>query len=176
MRRWQFCTINKCHVSENSQHHQESGSRDYFKKQKNFAWMFFKSFFTRDQNSNSLYLQGPKAYISLFLFINAKLEMSHINNFISLPIWLRCEPNVSRDKAHRHFKYENDWLVEQKFDPFVHQRLYSMTTPTLFIREMLAIYVLTYTFQHTIFIWLKFTWSPQNLYGTHIIWWDPYEF
>ena len=27
-----------------------------------------------------------------------------------------------------------------------------------------------------IFDWLKFTWDLPNLYGTHMIWWDPCEF
>jgi len=29
----------------------------------------------------------------------------------------------------------------------------------------------THIFQHTLFDWLKFTWVPTNLYGSHMIWW-----
>jgi len=47
----------------------------------------------------------------------------------------------------------------------------------LFIeREMLATHILTHTFEYTLFDWLKFTWNPPNLDGTHMIWWDPCEF
>jgi len=42
--------------------------------------------------------------------------------------------------------------------------------------EMLATHLLTHTFQHTLFDWLKLTWDPPNLYGTHVIWWDSCEF
>jgi len=38
-----------------------------------------------------------------------------------------------------------------------------------FRREMLATHLLTHIFQHTLFDWLKFTWSHQIL-------WVPYEF
>jgi len=41
---------------------------------------------------------------------------------------------------------------------------------------MLAIHILTHTFEHTLFDWLKFIWDPPNLYGTHMIWWDLCEF
>jgi hypothetical protein len=37
---------------------------------------------------------------------------------------------------------------------------------------MLGTHILT----HTLFDWLKFTWDSQNLYGTHMIWWDSCEF
>jgi len=47
---------------------------------------------------------------------------------------------------------------------------------TYFSREMLATHLLTHTFQHTLFDWLKFTWDPQKVYRTHMIWWDPCEF
>ena len=43
-------------------------------------------------------------------------------------------------------------------------------------REMLATHILTHIFQHTFFDWLKFTWDPLNLYGTHMIWWNSCEF
>jgi len=33
---------------------------------------------------------------------------------------------------------------------------------------MLATHILTHTFQHTFFDWLKFTWDPPNLYETHV--------
>jgi len=41
---------------------------------------------------------------------------------------------------------------------------------------MLTTHLLTHTFQHTLFDWLKFTWDPQKVYRTHMIWWDPCEF
>jgi len=41
---------------------------------------------------------------------------------------------------------------------------------------MLPTHILTPTFQHTLFDWLKFTWDPPNLYETHMIWWNPCEF
>jgi len=41
---------------------------------------------------------------------------------------------------------------------------------------MLATHLLTHTFQHILFDWLKVTWDPPSLYGTHVIWWDPCEF
>jgi len=44
------------------------------------------------------------------------------------------------------------------------------------LRGMLAIHLLTHTFQHTLFDWLKFTCDPPNSQGTHMIWWDPCEF
>jgi len=36
-------------------------------------------------------------------------------------------------------------------------------------RKMPATYLLTHTFQHTLFDWLKFTWDPQKVYRTHMI-------
>jgi len=39
----------------------------------------------------------------------------------------------------------------------------------VFAREMLATQILTDTFQHILFDWLKFTWNPPNLYGTRMI-------
>jgi len=41
---------------------------------------------------------------------------------------------------------------------------------------MLAIYILTHTFQHTFFDWLKFTWVPPNSYGSHQIMWVSCEY
>jgi len=41
---------------------------------------------------------------------------------------------------------------------------------------MLATHILTHTFQHTLFDWLKFIWDPPNLCGTHMIWRDPCKF
>jgi len=41
---------------------------------------------------------------------------------------------------------------------------------------MLATHLVTHIFQHTLFDWLKFAWDPPNINGTHMIWWDPYEF
>jgi len=41
---------------------------------------------------------------------------------------------------------------------------------------MLATYILTHTFQHTLFDWLIFTWNPHDLVGPMWIWWDPCEF
>jgi len=38
---------------------------------------------------------------------------------------------------------------------------------------MLATHLLTHTFQHTLFDWLKFLWDPPNSYGTHQIHMDP---
>ena len=46
----------------------------------------------------------------------------------------------------------------------------------IFSWEMLATHLLTHTFQHILFDWLKFTWNPQKVYRTHMIWWDPCEF
>jgi len=43
---------------------QESGPKDYFKKQNFLQGWISKIYFTRDQNPNSPYLQGPKAYFS----------------------------------------------------------------------------------------------------------------
>jgi len=40
----------------------------------------------------------------------------------------------------------------------------------MFHGEMLATHILTYTYQHTLFDWLIFTWDPPNVYGTHMIW------
>jgi len=33
---------------------------------------------------------------------------------------------------------------------------------------MLATYLLTHTFQHTLFDWLKFTWVPYQFGGIHV--------
>lgn len=41
---------------------------------------------------------------------------------------------------------------------------------------LLATQILTYTFQHTLFDWLKVTWVAPNIYGTDMIWWDTCEF
>jgi len=65
------------------------------------------------------------------------------------------------------------------YDSFMFKILHVMTIHYvqlfyvhIIIRKMLATHVLT----HTFFDWLKFTWDPLNLYGTHMIWWDPCEF
>jgi len=34
------------------------------------------------------------------------------------------------------------------------------------IGEMLATHLLTYTFKHTLFDWLKYIWDPHNLMGS----------
>jgi len=41
---------------------------------------------------------------------------------------------------------------------------------------MLATHLLTHTFQHTLFDWLKFTWVPPNHVGPIYFWWVPCEF
>jgi len=43
-----------------------------------------------------------------------------------------------------------------------HQNLYNTLLPP---REMLATYLLTHTFEHTLFDWFKFTWVPPNYVG-----------
>jgi len=41
---------------------------------------------------------------------------------------------------------------------------------------MLATRLVTHTFQHTFFDWLKFTWVPPNHVGPISIWWNLCEF
>jgi len=41
---------------------------------------------------------------------------------------------------------------------------------------MVATHILIYIVQHNFFDWLKLTWVPSNLYGTHMIWCDLCEF
>jgi len=45
------------------------------------------------------------------------------------------------------------------------------TTPTHITRKMLAIHLLTHTSQHTLWLVIKLTWDPPNLYETHVSRW-----
>jgi len=44
--------------------------------------------------------------------------------------------------------------------------------PNFFFLGLLATHILTHTFQHTPFDWLKFTWDLSNHVGPIYIWWS----
>ena len=60
-----------------------------------------------------------------------------------------------------------------KFD---HVSLWYYFKHIIFLREMLTTHFLIHIFQYIIFDWLKFTWNPQKVYRTHMIWWDHVNF
>jgi len=66
-------TVSNYHLGKNGTNHQESGLRTILKNKK-FCMDGFQIFFTKDQNPNSLHLQGPKAYFSLFFIRGPKSQ------------------------------------------------------------------------------------------------------
>jgi len=55
-------------------------------------------------------------------FQNAKLECLTTTSSDHYPLWLDCAPQSAPSCGLRRFRFENVWLVEHEFGPFVSQR------------------------------------------------------